>query len=256
MATIREIITGSLRLINVVQVNETPTAADIDISLESLRGMLGGWSADRLSVFLLKQYYFPTVAGQKEYTLGTGGDWNIPRPMSIERATLTYNGQITLNPLTGLYQLSTNNNTLDIPMEGLTDAQYAAIPVKNQQATYPVKYYDNGNFPLRVVSVWPVPTTNQPITLWLWQPLWSPDTLDQELQFPRGYERAIRYNLAVELAAEFGKSVQAEVQTIATTSYGTIKRGNSRNQIMTGDMAITAPGPGIYNKSMATTIPN
>lgn len=256
MTTIRELITGSLRIINVVQVNEVPTASDIDISLESLRGLLGSWSADRLAVFLLKQYYFPTIAGQKDYTLGTGGDWNISRPMGIERATLTYNGQITLNPLTGLYELSTNNNTLDIPMEGLTDAQYAAIPVKNQPATYPVKYYDNGNFPLRTVSVWPIPTTNQPITLWLWQPLWSPTTLDQELQFPRGYERAIRYNLAIELAPEFGKTITAEVQEIANTSYAVIKRGNVRTPVMAGDAAITAPGPSIYNRTMSTTIPN
>ena len=256
MATIRQLITGSLRLINVVQANETPTAADIDISLESLRGLLGSWSADKLSIFVLKQYYFPTVAGQKDYTLGTGGDWNIQRPMAIERATLTYNGSITLNPLTGLYELATTNTTLDIPMEGLTDAQYAAIPVKNQQATYPVKYYDNGNYPLRTVSVWPVPTTNQPITLWLVQPLWSPDTLDQELNFPKGYERAIRFNLAIELAPEFGKTPQPEVAEIATASYGSLKRGNSRNQIMLGDNGITAPGPGIYNYNLATTIPN
>jgi hypothetical protein len=141
-------------------------------------------------------------------------------------------------------------------MESLTDAQYAAIPVKDQPATYPVKFYDNGNYPLRTISVWPVPTTAQPVTVWTWQPLSTFDTLDDELSFPRGYARAIRFNLAVELAAEFGKTIQEEVAKLALESYAQIKRLNSRNQVMRGDIAISAPGPGVYNYNLATTVPN
>lgn len=253
MATIRNLITGSLRLLNVVQANETPTADDMDISLKSMQGMLDSWSTEKLTMFLLKQYYFPLVAGQKEYTVGAGGDWDISRPMQIEKITVTLNGSLTLDG--GVYTLIDNPNNYDIPTEGLTDAQYASIPVKNQTAPYPLRWYDNGNYPLRTLSVWPVPSTSVPVTVWAWLPLVDPTTLDEELNFPKGYERAIRFNLAYELSAEFGKTVPDDVIRIAIDSKAMLKRLNSRNQIMRGDIAI-AGGPGIYNYNLSTTIPN
>ena len=256
MTTTRELITGALRLINVIQQNETATADDMNVSMSALNAMIDSWSADRLSIFLFKQYYFPLVANQKTYTFGPGGDWDLERPMQIERITVSYNGSLTLDPLTGLYSLNGGQGVLDIPMENLTDAQYAAIPVKDQPATDPLKFYDNGNYPLRTVSVWPVPTTTQPVTVWTWQPLGIYATLDDPLNLPRGYERALRFNLAVELSPEFGKVPQDDVLRGANESYATLKRINTRNQIMTGDIAISAPGPGVYNYNLATTIPN
>ena len=256
MTTTRQLITGALRLINVIQQNETATADDMTVSMSALNAMIDSWSTDRLSIFLFKQYYFPLVSGQKNYTFGSGGDWDLERPMDIERITVSYNGSLTYNPLTGLYQLNGGQGVIDIPMEKLTDAQYAAIPVKDQPSTYPLKFYDNGNFPLRTVSMWPVPTTTQPVTVWTWQPLGTYATLDDALDLPRGYERAIRFNLAVELSAEFGKVPQDDVLRVANESYATLKRINSRNQIMIGDIAISATAPGPYNYNLATTIPN
>lgn len=256
MATIRELITGSLRLINVIQANEVATADDMDISLRALDAMVDSWSNDKLSIYLLKQWYFPLTANVKTYTLGTGGTWNIERPMNVERIVVSYNGSLTFDPITGLYSLVQNQNTIDIPMESLTDAQYAAIPVKDQPATYPLKFYDNGNFPLRTISVWPVPTTSQPVTVWLWQPLSTYQNLDVQLNLPRGYERALRFNLAVELSAEFGKVPQDDVLRIAVDSYASLKRINSRNQIMRGDIGLGTGGPSMYNYNLATTIPN
>lgn len=256
MSTIRELITGSLRLINVIQANEVATADDMDISLAALDAMIDSWSTDKLSIYLLKPWYFPTVANQKNYTLGSGGDWDVPRPMNIERISVSYNGSLTYDAITGLYTLVPSQNTIDIMMESLTDAQYAAIPVKDQPATYAIKYYDNGNYPLRTVALWPVPTTTQPLTIWLWQPLGTYANLDESLNLPRGYERALRFNLAVELSAEFGKVPQDEVLRIASESYAQLKRINSRSVIMRGDLGLAVPGPSIYNYNMATTIPN
>jgi len=256
MATIRELITGSLRLINVVQANESPTADDMNISMTALNAMIDSWSTERLSLFLLRQYYFQLVAGQKEYTIGAGAQWDIARPMSIEKITTTLWGTITYNPLTGLNELDNNPTIFDVPMEGLTDAQYAAVPVKNQTAPYPLKWYDNGNYPTRTISMWPVPTTNPVVTLWMFQPLADYATLDDVLMFPKGYERALRFNLALELSAEFGKEVPEDVIRTAVFSKANLKRLNSRVYIMRNDLGISAPGPGVYNYNLATTIPN
>ncbi len=254
MTTIRQLLTGSLRLINVVQANESPTADDMDISLMSLRAVMDSWSTERLAIFLLKQYYFPTIAGQRDYTMGPGGTWNITRPMGIAKATVSYGGVIIYN--TDHWEMNNGPTIQDIPMELLTDAQYAAIGMKNQPSTYPVKLYDNGDYPLRTISVWPVPTTNEPLTLWLIQPLNDPDNLDVELNLPKGYERALRFTMAVELAPEFGKEVPPEVVKTMVDAKGYLKRINSRNQIMRADLGVLTDLTSIYNYNLGNTVPN
>lgn len=256
MSTIRNVISGSLRLLNVIQANEVATSEDMNISLKALDSMLDSWSTDKLSIYVLQPYYFPLVVNQKDYTLGSGGDWDITRPMQIEQMFVSYNGSLTFNNVTNRYELVQQPGVLDVPMENLTDMQYASIPVKSQPANYPVKFYDNGNFPLRTISVWPVPTTAQPVTIWLWQPLTTYENLDVELAFPRGYERAIRFNLAIELSAEFGKSVPQDIYSIATESYANLKRLNSRVPILRSDIALSGGQPGIYNYGAGTTVPN
>lgn len=255
MTTIRQVITSSLRKINVIQANEVPTDDDINNGLYSMNSMLDSWSTEKLSIFLAKQYYFWVRALKQDYTLGAGGDWDIPRPMNIQRATLSYGGSLTLQ-MDGTYTLDTTPTVLDIPMESLTDAQWASIPVKTQQSTYPIKFYNNGNYPSNTVTVWPSPTTDQPITLWLWQPLADYDSLDLPLVFPKGYERAITYNLAIEIASEYGSDVPDSVMAIATQSKGFIKRLNSRPQIMIGDSALSDSSSSIYNYNLSTTVPN
>lgn len=90
MTTPRELITGALRLINVVQANEVPTAADIDIGFDALNNMLDSWSTEKLSIFSMNPYEFNFIAGQKEYTLGPGGDWDIERPMDLLKMYVMY----------------------------------------------------------------------------------------------------------------------------------------------------------------------
>ena len=75
------------------------------------------------------------------------------------------------------------------------------------------------------------------------------------MQFPRGYERALRYALAVELAPEFGKDVPDTVRKISRASKAVIKRLNSMPQIMQGDAAIASSKNTYFNWVTGDTIP-
>lgn len=240
MPTIRELITGSLRLINVVQANEVPTAADIDTGFTALNAMLDSWSTERLSIFTMNPYTFTVIPNQSVYTLGPGGDWNIIRPMELLMLYVRY---------------VTSGIETDIPMEKLTFEQYSSIGVKQTVSQLPLKYYDDGNFPLRGVTVWPVPAATRTVVAWLWQPLIDPTSLDQQLEFPKGYERALRFALAMELAPEFGKAVPEEILKIARNSKGIIKRLNSTPQIMRGDSYIASSRISLFNYITGDTIP-
>lgn len=239
--TLRELITSSLRLLNAVEAGQAPTADDMEVGRQALNVLIDSWSADRLAIYSVSPYYFPLTGGKKDYTLGVGGDWNIERPMNIEQATLTMNASLVLG-LNGLYDLVSNGQTLDLPVSILNDAQYASMTVKSITSTFPIALYDNGNYPLRTISVWPIPTQTNVMTLWLWQPLANVEQLDATVSFPPGYERALKFNLALELAAEFGKELPGQIAMIAADSYGKIKRMNSPSQVIVGSPSIAA-GP-------------
>lgn len=246
MATIRELLTGALRLINVVQQNETPSADDMSVTLEAFNNMLSGWSTDRLYIFSMNPYEFSFVPNQRVYTLGPGGDWNITRPMEVMSMYVRYVNVVGPGPAP---------QPVDLPMERLTMEQWSAIAVKNVQARFPLKWYDTGGNPLRDIYVWPIPQTVQIAQLWLWQPLVEASTLDDPFQFPKGYERALRFALAVEVAPEFGKAVPQQVQRIAKQSRATLKRLNSVPQIMSGDIAIASNQQALFNYITSDTIP-
>ena len=246
MATIRELLTGALRLINVVQQNETPTADDMSVTFQAFNNMLSGWSNDRLYIFSMNPYEFSFVPNQRVYTLGPGGDWSIDRPMEVMSMYVRYVNVVGPGPAP---------QPVDLPMERLTMEQWSAIAVKNVQARFPLKWYDTGGYPLRDIYVWPIPQTIQIAQLWLWQPLVEPSTIDDQFQFPKGYERALRFALAVEIAPEFGKVVPEQVQRIAKQSRSTIKRLNSVPQIMSGDIAIASNTTALFNYITGDTIP-
>lgn len=201
------------------------------VCLEALRGMIESWSNNRLMVYNIKEYVF-ALTGQKTYTLGPTGDWDIERPMAIEQAYARLNN--------GTQQ------ELDIPMQGLTNAQYAAISVKNTQAQFGFAYYNDGDYPISNFTLFPIPTGPASIVLWLRQPLLNFDDLDAQVTYPPGYERAFRFNLAIEIAAEFGKVVQPDVVRIAKESKDELERLNSVPRFLQGDGGTQRYGKGKY----------
>jgi len=62
----------------------------MDISFEALNAMLDSWSTEELSIFTMNPYEFQFAAGQKDYTLGAGGDWDTARPMELQRMYVMY----------------------------------------------------------------------------------------------------------------------------------------------------------------------
>lgn len=97
MTTMRQLITGSMRLIRVVGANETPSDEDVDISKEALAAMLASMQNDLLNIYTTTPKRFQFTAGATQYTLGppvdstgrlTGANWITERPMRVERAVL------------------------------------------------------------------------------------------------------------------------------------------------------------------------
>lgn len=134
MTTPRALITGALRLLNVVQANEVPTADDMDISFDALNGMIESWSTDRLSIFTINPYYFEFVPGQKEYTVGPGGDWNVERPMEIDSIYTRLLATTQSQPLIAL--IDPLNVTVDYALQTAGSGTYNQLYADNSSVSF------------------------------------------------------------------------------------------------------------------------
>jgi hypothetical protein len=157
--TLRDLCKEALFKLNIYSNKSTNiNNADIQTCLYNLDVMTNNWSNTRNLIFSIKEYDFNVVPGQKVYTLGPGADWNIPRPMAIEQAY-------------AIWQESTSLQRVDLPIALLNDAQYASISVKNTPSSFAFGLYDDGSYPWRNITLWPIPTVPTQVALWLRQPL-------------------------------------------------------------------------------------
>lgn len=227
-----DLITSSMRLIRAVASGETPTGNEIQDGLVVLNQLIDSWNAERLSIFTVQIQNFALTVGQQTYTYGTGGNFNAVRPPFIDHATI----------------VSLNNpaQPLELPLAMLTDVEWAAIPVKAVSSALPLKMYDDGQFPQRNISFWPIPSVAIQVNMYVWQALTTFPDLTTDETFPPAYLRALRFNLAVDLASEFGLDVPPLVAQTAIQSKASIKSFNTYPLDLRCDDAITVRG-GRYN---------
>jgi hypothetical protein len=215
-----DLIKSSMRLINAIAVGETPTADESIDSLRVLNDMLETWSIENLTVFSTQDQTFTFTPNTAVYTIGPAGTFAGVRPTSIERMFTRYQG-------------------IDYPLEQIDDKRYSLIELKTQPNIIPcfVKY--DPDFPLGTLTFWPVPMQATTVTITSNTQFTALTSTAQSLSYPPGYSRAIRYCLAVDLAAEFGLPVLQQVIDIAKSSKAAIKRNNKRPTMSYADPMLT-----------------
>ena len=216
-------INRALRLLGVLAEGETPSASVSQDSLVALNQMIDSWNTERLSVFSTQDQIFVWPAGEINRTLGPTGDFVGNRPILLDDSTY-YVG----------------NNGVSYGIKFINQQQYDGIAVKTVTSTFPQVIFVNNTFPDIDMYVYPKPT--QALT-WHFisvEELTQPATLATNLTFPPGYLRAFTYNLAMEIAPEFGVEPSPQVQRIAMTSKRNLKRINNPDDVMSMPYAIVA----------------
>lgn len=221
----RDLVSASARLLGVLATGETLSAQEATDGLATLNRMLDSWSEEKLLVYARVREVFALTPGQSSRTLGTGGNFNTARPQAIAQARLLVNG-------------------LEYPVDILSEAEWAAIADKSVQTEIPTAIYPEGTYPLETVNIYPVPSAANSLVLYSWKPLSTVATLDTAISLPPGYERALVFNLAVDLAPEYGRPVPDRVDLVAARSLASIKRKNFRPSYLQIDGAIPARGRG------------
>lgn len=209
-------INGALRLLGVLAEGETPSAETSNDALTALNQMIDSWNTERLSVFSTQDQVFSWPPYAQSRTLGPTGDFVGNRPILLDDSTY--------------FKDPTNGISFGIKI--INQQQYDGIAVKTVTSTYPQVIWLNMSYPNIEMYVYPVPTK---VLEWHFisvEELTQPATLSTTLAFPPGYLRAFRYNLACELAPEYGVEPSSQVQRIAMSSKRNLKRINNPDDIM------------------------
>jgi hypothetical protein len=214
--TAGDIITGALRLIGVVAEGESPSPESAADALSAMNQMIESWNTERLSVFATEDQVFSWPATVISRTLGPTGDFVGNRPILVDDATYFK------DPSTGV----------SYGLKLINQQQYNGIALKTVRSTYPQVMWVNMTYPDIEMYIYPVPTRVLEFHIVSVEQLSRPAILATNLTFPPGYLRAFRYNLACELAPEFGVEPSRQVQRIAMTSKRNLKRINNPDDLM------------------------
>jgi len=224
MTTAGDIIDGSLRLLGVLAEGETPSAATSQDALNAMNQMIDSWNTERLSVFSTQDQVFTWPASAISRTLGPSGNFVGNRPILLDDAT---------------YYVDAGTG-VSYGIKMINQQQYDGIAVKTVTSTYPQVIFTNMKYPDIEMFVYPVPTRALQWHFISVTELTQPATLATILSFPPGYLRAFRYNLATEMAPEFGVEPTPQVQRIAMTSKRNLKRINNPDDVMSMPYSIVA----------------
>lgn len=217
----RDLISASLRLIGVKASGESLEASEATDGLASLNRMIGSWSNEGLLIHAITaETPLTLTAGDASITMGASGDITT-RPQSIEKAVI-------------------RSGSMDYPLSPMTLEEYSSISNKSTQGI-PDRYYDDGAYPQRTITFYPVPSSAYSFVPWTKRAL-TALTLDADISLPPGYEDALTYNLSIRLAPEYGKSVPAEVAAIAVETKDQIKSKNHRPSLLRCDDALVGHG--------------
>ena len=222
-------INRALRLLGVLAEGETPTAQMSEDALMALNQMIESWNTERLSVFSTIDQIVNWPTGSINETLGPTGsltrlNGTAVRPILVDDATYFK------DPGTGV----------SYGIKLINQQQYDGIAVKTVTSTFPQVMFVNNTYPDSDIFIYPRPTRLLEWHFISVEVLTQPATLTTEILFPPGYLRAFAYNLACEIAPEFGVEPSPQVQRIAMTSKRNLKRINNPDDVMSMPYAIVA----------------
>ena len=202
--TAQTLIKAALRSIGAIATGETPTADELADGLESLRLMLRSWSANGLRLYFIDSDTL-AMAGADYYTIGSGGSINTTRPTEIKGA-----------------------RTTDRELRIIGEATYRRLKISQLTGETEYLWYDP-KFPLGYI--YPYPPSSNTIYLDSLKPLTDPTAITDSIAFPGEYDDAIKWNLAVRLAPEYGKEATTTIASLAISTMNIIENRNMANMM-------------------------
>lgn len=208
MSTVQDLIDASARLTRVKGRGRPLTGEESAAWLNALNMMLDSWAVDDLLIYGITKEALTLATSAKSYSIGASGDFNTTRPEQIVNMFIRAGDE-------------------DHPVRIIDSAEYAAIGNKNISAR-PSRAWYNPTWPTGTIYFESKPTVGEKVVIDSLKPISSFANLSTTVTLPPGYEALIKYNLAIEVANEYGRSVMPETATLAAKLMDKVKRRNKR----------------------------
>jgi len=208
MATGQTLVDRAGRLLGIVSSGTSLTSEESADALIAINAMLDSWRNDRLMCYALQDESLTLVDGDSSYTIGSGGQLNTTRPVSIE----------------GCYCRASD---IDYTVRLISFEEWNAIVDKTASSDIPEVAYYEPTMATGTLQVWPVPNTANVLHVTTRVPL-TALVLGTTVSLPPGWEEAIATNGAIAIAPEFQTEPSAAVIKMAKESLKGIKSINSR----------------------------
>lgn len=212
-STAQTLITRAYRLAGAVSSGLNPTTEESDDGLSALNDMLSNWSERNITIPYRNEDLISLVSGKTTYTMGLGGDVNTDRPLSMQEAWLTDTGDVSYS--------------FEITM---ALREYSRIANKNWN-TRPGRAWYEPTYPLGTLTLDANPDQNYTLHVWSLKQLTEFSSLSSSSTLPAAYDRAIRFNLAVELGGELGSPMDPRTISIAKSSFEAIRNANLARRV-------------------------
>lgn len=241
--SVGDIIRSSMRKIGVLAAGEPLPANEGDDALEVFAQMVSAWTNETLLIPVVNVVTFPLVDGVSEYTIGIYPE---PRP-----DPLPSNHIETARPEKILAAFIRDTYETDFIQDVIDVKTFSRISQKNVRSR-PSRFYVREGWPTSTILFDSVPYTQDTLHMEVVQPLSEvlpAASLVEPINLPPGYERALIYNLCLDLADEWGKQISPTVATNAVEGKKWLKRNNYRDLFLGMDDALSTrrKGIGTYN---------
>lgn len=205
MTTALNIIEGAAKLLGVLNKGENMPADDAADGLLALNDLLSSWANDSLLVYTRTLETFSLVAGTAAYSIGSGQTWNTVKPVRILSAVIR------------------DSANLDYPVAIIEDEEYQNVQYKTTPSPLPQYLNYNNGHPYGTVTFYGTPSVANSVRLLTEKPLTAFALTSTTVDLPAGWNKALKFNLALDLAPEYGAKVDELVLKGAMESKGAIK---------------------------------
>lgn len=196
-----QVVYGALRLVGAYEAGNQPRAVQVANAVEALDMLLKSWQRDGF-LWLKQTIYVTMAANQIAYTIGPG---------STDTVTTDAAGLVafTQRPTRIFFPTRrTISTAVETPMVGpLSRQEYMALSNKATSGT-PVQVYYDPRISTGALYVWPVPSAvGDKVVITVDRTIEDSGVEENELDLPPEEIRMVKWNLALELAPEYGMKV-------------------------------------------------
>jgi len=213
--TALDLINRAYTLLGVKAAGDALSADDTQYALGVLNGLLDSWNTQRLFIITVQEAV-ANVSGATA-TVGAGGTFNTNRPVDVENGAFS------------------RVNGIDYSIDWIDRVTYERLTLKSVTSSFPQYAYFDRNTPTATVYFYPVPSATVEIHLPLQVQLSQFADLTTNYTFAPGYQRALEYSLAEELAPGI-RGIDPLIVRLAANARRAIRRTNVDVPQMNADL--------------------